>query len=546
MIAAATRARLAHAGLGPGLVLGLVSGVGVLVGLWGCGDPPPRTPPPLLTEPAIDPELLRAAERRRVAWEPSVREEAVRVGREAIERNQCNRCHTIDDVEPASRPQHCISCHVFLDGLAPDDRRYRTLAERYGEEVVQRYQRNIEHYVAAPDLTRIAARLRLDWIDAFLREPWDLRPSMEETMVRTRLSQADRAAIVRYFAAVAEVADPVSTPAPTAPALPSPDAARLARGARVFQERGCNLCHFVGNVDVGRTPEEIRAAGIAARLAPNLRFTRERMDADVALQWILDPQSLHPSTSMPNLHLDVAEATLLRDYVLAVDPRLEPTPTPTTHALPPALDRAVTWEEVKERVLGRICVHCHMNDHERDPGPGHVGGFGWPAAGLRMRTYEMLVAGMPCADPLAAAEGAAPVPPRTFSSASSGPFCSVLEPRVAGGIPPLLEVMLLRHDEEPRDRVAPLHDHARPPFASPRPGMPMGLPSIPDEEIALVRAWIEQGCPGPSAVTGMPGIPDGYLVPDGPIAINRGCGVRAPSAERPAWASQPPPAFWRD
>lgn len=127
-----------------------------------------------------------------------------------------------------------------------------------------------------------------------------------------------------------------------------------------------------------------------------------------------------------------------------------------------------------------------------------------------------------------------------------GERCSVLQPRVPGGVPPLLEVMLLRHDEEVRDRVAPMRDHERPRFASPRPGMPMGLPSIPDEEIALVRAWIEQGCVGPAAVTGMPGIPDGYLVPDGPIARNRGCEVRAPEVERPAWASQPPPAFWHD
>jgi mono/diheme cytochrome c family protein len=528
-------------------VLPTLVAVAVLGGLCAgcaCEDPPPRPPPPLLSEAPIDPALLEAAARYRVTWEPAAREAALRDGAEALVRNQCNRCHVIDEIEAASRPQHCVSCHVFLDGLTPDDRRYRTLAERYGDEVVQRYQRNIEHYVAVPDLTRVAARLRPEWIGEFVHEPWDLRPSMDETMVRTRLSEGDRGAIVRYFAAVAEVVDPSAPPpdAPRTPELERPDEARLARGAALFRARGCNLCHVVGNVDVGRTPEEIAAAGLPARLAPNLRFTRERMHPDVALQWILDPQSLHPTTTMPNLHLGAEDATLLRDYLWFVDPALEPTPAPSVHALPPALDRAVSWEEVKERVLGRICVHCHMNDHERDPGPGHVGGYGWPAAGLRMRTYEALVSGMPCDDPLAAPLGAPPVAAGSFT----GPRCSVLEAREPGGVPPLLEVMLLRHDEEVRDRVAPLHDHARPGFASPRPGMPMGLPSIPDEEIALVRAWIEQGCVGPQAVTGMPGIPDGYLVPDGPIAVNRGCQVRAPAEERPAWASHPPPAFWRD
>jgi hypothetical protein len=113
-------------------------------------------------------------------------------------------------------------------------------------------------------------------------------------------------------------------------------------------------------------------------------------------------------------------------------------------------------------------------------------------------------------------------------------------------MPLLLQVMLMRRDEERRDHVLPFHDHERPHYADHEPGMPMGLPSIPDEEIALVRTWIEQGCVGPAAVTGMPGITDGLLVPDGPIEPNRGCEVRAPAAERPAWSAQPPPEWARE
>jgi hypothetical protein len=185
----------------------------------------------------------------------------------------------------------------------------------------------------------------------------------------------------------------------------------------------------------------------------------------------------------------------------------------------------VGWAEVKERVLGRICVHCHMNNHERDRGPGAMGGWGWPAADLRMRTYEMLVSGMPCPDD----------PSRR---------CSVLEPSEPGGVPPILAAMMRRRPEELRDFVPAMHDHERPPYPDAGlPGMPMGLPHIPDDEVALVRTWIEQGCPGPTEVTGMPGITDGFLVPDGPIAVNTGCGVREPAATRPEWASHPPPAW---
>ena len=52
------------------------------------------------------------------------------------------------------------------DGLPRDDRRYQTIASRYGEETIQRYQHNIEHYVAVPDLTGIARRLRPEFTRA--------------------------------------------------------------------------------------------------------------------------------------------------------------------------------------------------------------------------------------------------------------------------------------------------------------------------------------------------------------------------------------------
>jgi hypothetical protein len=57
-----------------------------------------------------------------------------------------------------------------------------------------------------------------------------------------------------------------------------------------------------------------------------------------------------------------------------------------------------------------------------------------------------------------------------------------------------------------------------------------------DEAFGLLRAWIEQGCQGPTRVTGVSGINDGYLTPDGPLRKNQGCELRPAEAERPAWA----------
>ena len=200
-----------------------------------------------------------------------------------------------------------------------------------------------------------------------------------------------------------------------------------------------------------------------------------------------------------------------------------------------------------------------MNDYERDPGPGNRGGYGYDGVGLRMRTYEMLVAGMfhgsheddmdgdtdEGADEGIAEDGSRMVGVPDPDDAHRRERFSVLIPQ-EGGLPELLEVMLLRRVEERRDRLEPFEDHVLPfDHGTHEAGMPMGLPHIPDEELAVLRAWIEQGCPGPTEVTGMGGIDDGLLVPDGPIAVNRGCEVRLPSADRPAWSTQDAPQWHR-
>ena len=529
MSALATRPRALHVAL-----LALLSALAVAALACSGSDPAP--------EPAPDPAAAAASltaqrgafvdqalAQNHVDWPAAAREAVLQEGRATIERLQCNRCHTIDSIEPSSRPTHCVSCHQWLNGLAPDDATYTKLAGRYGADVMERYQRNIVHYLGVPDLTRIGARLSPAWIEEYIQNPHDLRPMMEETMVRSQVSPADARAIARYFAAVAETHDPAGehTAAPPAAAAVHVSAERVEAGRLIFTRRGCNLCHTVGNVDTGKTRADLLRMGAAARLAPNLRFTRERMRPELTAAWILDPQRFHPETGMPQSNLTPEEAETVRDFLFAVDPRLGPTPPLPTPVLPPAVDRPVSWAEVKESTLGRICVHCHMNDHERDNGPGNQGGYGWPGVGLRMRTYETLVSGQ-------------------LVRGGTGQRVSVLVPAVPGGVPLLLEAMLLRRVEERRDRVEAFADYVLPPdHGTERLGMPMGLPSIPDAELAVLRAWIEQGCPGPTEVTGMPGIDDGFLVPDGPIPVNHGCAQRDLSDARPSWATQPPPEWAR-
>jgi len=162
-----------------------------------------------------------------------------------------------------------------------------------------------------------------------------------------------------------------------------------------------------------------------------------------------------------------------------------------------------------------------MNDYERDDGPGNQGGFGWPGSRLQMRTYETLV----------------------YGAVYLGERRGVLEPTAGTTASPLIAALMRRRVEEQRDHVPAFLDYERPEYPDAPPGMPMGLPSIDDEGVALIRAWIAQGCPGPTEVTGMSGIDDGYLVPDGPVVDNQGCQLRAPAEDRPAWSTQPPPPW---
>jgi cytochrome c5 len=436
------------------------------------------------------------------------RASAIADGKATIAKHQCTRCHVIDDIPPGPRPLHCTSCHEFLKGLAPGDRQYKEIASKYGEAIIQRYQKNIWHLRQVPNLTMVGKRLRPEWIATFLSEPFDVRPVMTESMIRHRLSSDEIMTVARYFAAVADV--PWSEPE----VHRRPSQARVHAGGVLLVDKGCGRCHTFGNVPLGASRRDLEASYATSLLAPNLRFVRDRMRRETVEKWIVNPQSVLAHATMPAQDVTPEEASKITDYLFWGDPDLAPAPEMTLPEVRPVAWHP-TWEEVKERVIGRICVHCHMNDYEKDKGPGNKGGFGYPGTNLAFRTYESLVYG---------AQG------------PEGRY-SVLVPRNGEPYAPIVMAMLRRRVEAARDQVPPFEDHERPHYpANALPGMPLGLPAMSDEEIGIVQKWIEDGCPGPTKVTGMAGIYDGFLVPDGPIANNKGCEVRAPSKTRPEWA----------
>lgn len=346
----------------------------------------------------------------------------------------CARCHAVPvaDVAPATRLDSCTDCHLWIKAVAADPTKRAVAMQKF--PTWERYEKNVASYLVVPRLDAAMARLDPEWVRTYLRDPHDCRPNLPETMPRFALSDAQIDAIVSAFAA-AEVAVPKSA---------APSKARIAQGEALFTSRGCVACHTFGG----------RATTGALAVAPDLAVTRRRMDPDHVAAWIADPKAISAAATMPSLKLLPDEVLALRDFVLLADPQSKPA---SPAGPPPApVTRHVAYAEVEEKVFGKICRHCHMNPEKNQgrAGPGNAGGFGWPATGIELEDYEGVVA----------------------------------------AAPKIADALLRRRIEAHRDVVRPgeaAADVVRPE----KPGMPLGLPPLSDDDLAVVLGWLAQGTP---------------------------------------------------
>jgi cytochrome c2 len=343
----------------------------------------------------------------------------------------CALCHVVPGVAQPDRTESCAGCHAWIHQVAVNPPARQAAMTVF--PLWERYERNVRTYAEVPDLSVAFARLDPAWLRTYLRDPYDLRPNLPETMVRLGLKDADVEAIVRW-ATKDQV--PVAR-------TPRPSKKNVAAGESVFQARGCSACHTFGT----------KATMSSYALAPDLRHARDRMTDDRIVAWIEDPPAMAPHARMPKLGLTHEEAIQVRDFLVLTDPGSRPAPAPAAAAAPPA---EVRWADVEARVFGKICTHCHMEPslNEGRAGPGNGGGFGWPATGIQLQT----------------AAGA-----REHQDA-------------------VLAAVKRRRDEMARDRVGV----GEAPIAITRPekpGMPLGLPALSEEDIALLEAWYAAGAP---------------------------------------------------
>lgn len=366
-------------------------------------------------------------------------------GGELVERFECNRCHEGTGLPAVAVERDCVGCHQqILAGTfeAPPD-------------VLQRWQEHIRSLPDAPSLAAAGARLRPSWIAGYLTAPRDLRPHLIANMPRLALDEDDARDLAAYL---------------TRDATPErgqvPDARRVEEGRRLLGERGCTLCHAFTGAQApppGPLPVELPAPALerAMRLAPDLRFTRDRFRPDRLVDWILDPAALKPGTPMPKIPVTRNEAEALASAILHL--QLAPSPPPAIPARLPVLQRPVAFDEVRERVFRKLCWHCHSDPTFAlgDGGPGNTGGLGFQGRRIDLAEYPAVMSGYVAPD---------------------GRRHSLFED-AGDGVPRLVATLLARQREEAGDPVPGIR------------GMPLGFPSLPPGDIQLIETWIAQGRP---------------------------------------------------
>jgi cytochrome c2 len=406
----------------------------------GCGRTEQHDP-----APSAGPDLPAAASAAPAAT-PAVAalHGNVERGKELAEKFECSRCHDGTGLAAAPLEKHCVTCHEDIT-----TGKFRAPADK-----LAKWKKNVAHVREAPSLAFAGRRFEPEWLIAYLREPRDMRPHLVPSMPRLAIDDADARDLAAYLL----------RDAPARPALP-PAGGDASLGRQLFDQKGCGSCHsFTGASGLGTLPDPNVGADAqrrAVRLAPDLRYARERLQPAQLVAWLLDPLGVKPGTLMPSSGLTAADAKNLAAFVLTAP--LSPAPTKPIPKRLPVLDRKVGFEEVMDKVLGKTCRHCHSDPDVSlgDGGPGNTGGFGFAPRRLNLASYSGVAGGL---------------------LDQQGERQSVFA-KISDGTPRLVAGLMARYAEE-----------AGQPSSEVR-GMPLGLPPLPLEEIQLVESWVAQGRP---------------------------------------------------
>ncbi len=164
------------------------------------------------------------------------------------------------------RRRNCVGCHE-IEGDGGD---YRTVVA--------------DPSLAPPLLTPTGAKVKPEWLYAFLRGPITIRPWLDVRMPTFGLDDDEANKAIDYFAAVSDSVGPFRTH----DLSPTPDV--LDAGEELFDLLQCQACHVLDTIPEDRP---------ADNLAPDLRMAQERLQPDWVLDWLRAPLDIQPGTRMP-------------------------------------------------------------------------------------------------------------------------------------------------------------------------------------------------------------------------------------------------------
>jgi hypothetical protein len=357
---------------------------------------------------------------------------------------QCDRCHDGTGHPAAEDGKHCVHCH---DNIMHDN--FKAPAAS-----ITKWKPRVKEYADAPSLEATNKHLTRKWVERYLLQPADLRPNLHQYMPRLAISEKQAKDMAAYMVPDAE------------PVAVKGSDADLGKGRNLIETKGCGSCHTMSGVAQipSSNPPSMPADQFekARRLAPDLRFARDRMTAAKVTAWLGDPKAVKPDSAMPKIALTPDEIRDLTGYIMTAE--ITPPPKPAKFTRLPPLDRKVTFKEVDEKVFHRTCWHCHSEPDYAigDGGPGNSGGFGFKPRGLNLSDYNGITAG---------------------DIDDKGERQSIFKKDTAG-IPRIVAALVARHDEEEQDIET----------GAVR-GMPLGYNALSAEDIQLVESWAMQGRP---------------------------------------------------
>jgi mono/diheme cytochrome c family protein len=146
----------------------------------------------------------------------------------------------------------------------------------------------------APNLQEVGARLKEQWMAAWIADPRAMRPDASmPRMIRAPQEAADLAA---YLANLGK-------PAPTDQKEADDEA--VTQGSQLFAALGCIGCHTKPDADeIDRERKRVPLKWVNAKFQPG-----------ALKQWLLDPQMHYQWARMPNFHLTDFEAERLVAYL---------------------------------------------------------------------------------------------------------------------------------------------------------------------------------------------------------------------------------------